>query len=102
MKKMANPSPVPRQEPINTFTLAFNDYLKVRVDQLLRIDKNKVTARRAIALEQVKKAVKGDLNSTREVIDRVEGKAKQPIENSGELKITGLDQIGWLKEALSH
>lgn len=101
-----NPQPnlSPRQAPINTFALAFDDYLNVKVEQLLRFDKNKVTARRAIALEQVKKAVKGDLNSTREVIDRVEGKAKQPIEQSGgvDLTLKGLDQIGWLKEALSN
>lgn len=92
---MVNPNSTPRQAPINTFALAFDDYLNVKVEQLLRFDKNKVTARRAIALEQVKKAVKGDLNSTREVIDRVEGKAKQPIEGSGgfEIKLTNLNDV---------
>lgn len=92
-----NPKPKlsPRQPPINTFSLAFSDYLNVKVEHLLRINKNNVTARRAIALEQVKKAVKGDLNSTREVIDRVEGKPKQPVEASGglDIRVTSYDDV---------
>lgn len=90
-----NKKPTPRQPPINTFSLAFSDYLNVKVEHLLRINKNNVTARRAIALEQVKKAVKGDLNSTREVIDRVEGKPKQPVEASGglDIRVTSYDDV---------
>ena len=72
--------PMSKVAPINTVTLAYSDYLKMKTEHLLRVDKNKVTAARAIALEQVKKAVKGDLSSTKEVTDRTEGKPVQPTD----------------------
>lgn len=68
---------MPQVPPVQRISLAMDDYLKMKVDHLLKVDKNNVTAARAIALEQVKKAVKGDLNSTREVTDRTEGKPLQ-------------------------
>lgn len=92
---MANKQPKPRGIPRETFTLAMNDYLNIKVEQLNKFDKNKVTARRAIALEQIRKAVGGDQNSTKEVMDRTEGKPIESVKHEGglEIKITNADDV---------
>ncbi len=92
---MANKNPKPRVAPRETFALAMNDYLNVKVEHLNKFDKNKVTARRAIALEQIRKAVSGDQNSTKEVMDRTDGKPIESVKHEGglEIKITNADDV---------
>lgn len=50
--------------------------------------KEKLTVAERMDLMQLKNALNGDLSAYREILDRLEGKAKQPVEMSGNVTAT--------------
>lgn len=63
--------------------------------ELVQVEENPVTGEmeeltvaERMDLMQVKSAIKGDLQAYKEILDRLEGKAKQPVEMSGNVTAT--------------
>ena len=67
--------------------------------------KEKLTVAERMDLMQLKNALNGDLSAYKEILDRLEGKAKQPVEMSGNVTATDgeftEEQLAALQAALN-
>jgi len=67
----------------------FANMLRIAISEAHQTGGNKL---RAVADALVTKALTGDVPAIREIADRLDGKATQAIEHSGELEVTTKEQ----------
>lgn len=86
-----NPKGSDRGKRLNTI---LKELLDVNSGEIDPITQKKLTRNQAMALKIISKASKGDVKAAREIWDRLEGKAKQPIELDEKPKILQSWKLG--------